>query len=217
MKPRHRAECRVAAAVLVIAACGEAVAPDRADTYPLDDLAPGLLFHWPPHRLPVRYWVAPEAGPVAGYVATSLATWQNQFLYGEFAGTLVTDSSRADVIVFVAGQTPPDVPLTSDTPVTACEGSTGFDPPDAEGRFPGPFVVTLRWDFRYEDTDVANCLARVALHEVGHSLGIFNHSDEPLDLMHANPTVTAPSVRDRATIEMLYHTPVTVLAPERPR
>jgi hypothetical protein len=207
----------VALAALLAAGCGAVTVPDRPDPYAFEEQQTGIVFHWPADRLPVRYWVDPAAGPVAGYIARGLEAWEEQFLYGEFRAVPVTDSSEADVVVRVVGATPADVPLTNDPPIFACGGVTRYDAPDAANRFPRPPVVELSWDSGYSEVDVANCLFRVAVHEVGHSLGILAHSPDEFDLMNANPRVAAPSVRDRATAEALYHTVPTVLPPERPR
>jgi predicted Zn-dependent protease len=202
---------------MLVAACGTVTLPDRPDPYAFEEQQTGVVFRWPADRLPIRYWVDPAAGVVAEYVATALAAWEEQFLYGEFRAIVVVDSSRADVVVRVVGDTPPDVPLTNDPPVFACGGVTRYQAPDVANRFPAPPVVELSWDAGYTEVDVVNCLFRVAVHEVGHTLGILAHSPDEFDLMHANPRVAAPSVRDRVTVETLYHTAPTVLPPERPR
>jgi predicted Zn-dependent protease len=78
--------------------------------------------------------------------------------------------------------------------------------------------VTLRWFPATNPSDIANCLARVATHEIGHTLGLFagDHRDtEPSDLMAAFPNVREPSPRDRSTVEFLYHLPADILP--RPR
>jgi predicted Zn-dependent protease len=59
------------------------------------------------------------------------------------------------------------------------------------------------------------CLALTTIHELGHALGIFQHSANPDDIMFADPRVEVPSVRDRGTIEAAYHYPST-LEPVRP-
>jgi predicted Zn-dependent protease len=175
----------------------------------------GLVFRWPADRLPVRYWMAPGVGVVDRFARQAVATWAAQFLYGEFRGALVADSASADVWIFVEPGPPPDVPLTNDPPTGACGGVTSNDYTE-DNRLTGPFIVRITWDARFSDTDVVNCLHRVTVHEVGHTLGILAHSPNPLDLMFGFPAVAAPSLADRATIEALYHTTPSLLPPEVP-
>lgn len=212
MRPRPSSLAAVLV-VLAAGACDDAAAPGRQAGYDFDLLETGLVFRWNADRLPVRYWVAGDAGVVADFVREGLRVWERQFLYGEFRGIVITDSARADVIVRVTPGTPPGGTPTADPPVIgACDGVTSFDLDDRDALL-GPFEVRVAWDDRYADSDVVSCLERVTIHEIGHTLGLFAHSSSELDLMHPNPRVRAPSPGDRATAEVLYHTAPTIQAP----
>lgn len=200
------------------AACTDIATPDRPDTppYPPDRLNTGLWFRWPLERLPVRYFVSGPSGPVARYAADGITLWERELLYGEFRGIVVDDSATADVLVSVDGGPPPDVPLTDAPAKFVCSGATGFGPLTADGRIPGPLLVEIEWDSVATATDIANCVARVTAHEIGHTLGLFGHSPGDSDLMNANPRVRAPSVADRYTVQILYHSTPDIRPPERP-
>jgi predicted Zn-dependent protease len=207
---------RARVAVLVVAltavACGTAAAPERRQAYEFADPLTGLTYHWLPAELPVRYWVAPDAGIVRDFVQAGVDAWSDQFLYGEFRGVLVDDSTAADVIVRVTPATPPPGNPTDDAPVLgACRGVTRYELEGNQDQLAGPFHVTVDWDVRFADTDVVNCLERVTIHEIGHTLGLFGHSPAELDLMYASPRVTRPSDDDRQTVDILYHTPRSIL------
>jgi len=67
------------------------------------------------------------------------------------------------------------------------------------------------WEAFEEGTPgLESCLDLTTAHELGHALGIFQHSPDPGDLMYSDPVVTAPSARDRNTINRAYHTPTTI-------
>jgi hypothetical protein len=205
----------VAAAVL---ACEAPSDPVRLAPYEFRLFGSDTVFHWTPDHLPVRFYAEP-AGRLPTYVDLGIRRWERQFLYGEFRGVVVTDSTTADVIVELQGDPPPDVPLSDAPARIACEGVTAVPPirgDSIEGfRFDQHLRITMWWFADETPQDVVNCLARVTAHEIGHALGVFAHSPHVEDLMYQRPEVPGPSLRDRATIQILYHTPSDV-TPYRP-
>ena len=206
---------RVVPLLLVLAACNGLTMPDRTGGYSFQHTT-GFIFHWPVNRLPVRYWVAPASGSMPAYVVEGISAWRDQFLYGEFDGVLVADSTSADVVVHVSPDDPPDGTLNDNPPeLRACDGVTTFDvTPD--NHLTGPIAILVRWNNGFSADQIANCLERVTVHEVGHSLGIFRHSSDSLDLMAPNPLVRYPTINDRNTVERLYHTVPDVAPPVTP-
>ena len=65
-----------------------------------------------------------------------------------------------------------------------------------------------------DDPGIEPCLALTSIHELGHAIGIFAHSDDPEDIMFTDPEVDLPSNRDITTAEAAYHTQVQ--SPGRP-
>ena len=203
----HRSAC-IAAIALAAATCTP-TEPDRSDIYGFRLEPQNLVFRWPTGRLPVRYF-AQNLGSFPDFVREGITLWESQFLYGEFQGALVSDSSQADVVVTLQGGTPPTAAPNDDPPLPACDGATATPLADP-AHLAGPIVIRVRWFNTFAPTDVVNCLARVTAHEIGHSLGLLQHSSENQDLMFATPTVTTPSTRDRSTVQTLYHTTPDIL------
>jgi hypothetical protein len=208
-----RASRAILGLVLVAGACDAPGVPTRLTPYEFR-LSPGdSVFHWLPYHLPVRFYVQP-AGQLPERIAVGIRLWEQEFLYGEFRGVVVQDSAAADVIVTWEGPPPPDAPLTDDPPRTVCEGGTlvptRVGGGDGRVHFDTRPRIGIRWFAGGTDSDVVNCIARVATHEVGHAIGIFAHSDNPDDLMYRFPEVRAPSGADRATVQFLYHLPTDI-------
>ena len=197
--------------LLLALGCSEILVPSRTPRY-LSDLA-GEVFRWPSDRLPVRYF-ADTRGNMPDLVRTSLQVWEAQFLYGEFKGTLVGDSSAADVIVIWQDSIPPNVPPDTAGALGACDGVTSFVI-DSTGAMTEPIRVQLRVRPGYTEPQVAACMRRVAAHELGHTLGILTHSPATTDLMFGTPPTATPTNRDRNTAQVLYHTTATIAPPPR--
>src|SRR5439155_971013 len=86
----------------------------------------------PRWRPPVRFYAQPT-GNLRFLVQHAVDSWAGVFLYGEFRGTLVADSTGADVIV--QADSVPDVPPDPGAPVYACNEVTAVPPIDTNNRF----------------------------------------------------------------------------------
>jgi len=203
------------------AGCSDIAHPTRDDVYEWRLMVPAvsgtgvdsLSFHWPQSRLPVRIWVE-DAVDLPANMPGAIAAWRGAFLYGEFDATVVGDSTRADVI-FRAG--PPPGPKLARTRLHSmlapeCQGATDLDVSDDHTQLRLPVRVYIDPRQLPDAPNLAQCLALTTTHELGHALGIFRHSDEPTDLMFADPSVTAPSDRDLETAELIYHVPADLEA-----
>ncbi len=186
--------------------CSEIATPVRAPRY-LFDLG-GEVFHWPADRLPVRYFADPR-GTMVSLVREGLGIWESQFLYGEFRGVLVTDSTAADVIVRWQDSVPPDVPPDTTGALGACDGITSYVI-DSTNVMEGPIRVALLVRPGFTTSQIAACMHRIAAHELGHTLGILTHSPAATDLMSDPPATQIPTHRDRNTVQVLYHTTSTI-------
>lgn len=203
---------------VLLSGCEDPAIPLRGDPYPFALVRNGQtqVFHWPADRLPVLYY-AEDRGTLREYVDTAISRWESQFLYGELRGLLTGDSLEADVIIRFEGDTPPEADLNDAPPVNACGGTTSFPMQTADSVFTDRIRISLRWFRNSEPSDIANCLLRVTVHEVGHSIGILRESPNANDLMSGLPRVAEPSESDRITAQTLYHTPSDILPWERPR
>ncbi len=205
---RGHAGLLFAAAVL---GCGEPTVPSRTAPYGFADPVTGDVFRWPAARLPVRVWSDPR-GAMPQLADEGLRVWESLFLYGEFRAVLVGDSLDADVLMRWSGAVPPDVPPDTGPAVFACGGVTRYSV-DASNTLDDYVRIEVSTNPGFTDAQVAACVIRVARHEIGHALGIFQHSPDTADLMHGAPRVVAPSRNDRRTVEVLYHTEASI----RPR
>lgn len=217
---RRTAGGLAAGAALAVVACGDIGAPVRGDLYEWRLEAPAvpgpgldtLSFHWSRDELPVRVWVEDASG-LPAHMERAIDVWESAFLYGEFEATLVSDSSTADVIV--RGGTPEDklrrLRLHSAL-APECAGATDLDIDVASRELRLPIRVFVDPRSLPDDPGIEPCLALTSIHELGHALGIFAHSEDPEDLMYADPEVDLPSDRDRRTAEAVYHTPPNLQA-----
>lgn len=203
----------LAAAALVLVACTVPDNPDHSGGYDFSDLS-GDIFHWPGDRLPVRFWADPR-GNMSALVQNAIDVWQDQFMYGEFTGVIVSDSAHADVQIIWADSVPPAVAPDNGPPVKACGGLTQDDSV-AGNRIYGAFHSSITILMAGATAgQVEACVRRTVVHEMGHALGILTEAPDSTDIMYFTPLVPVPSVADRTTMQMLYHTAPTLLPPVR--
>ena len=218
------ARFRWATAGLVVAgaACGDIATPIRNDFYEWRLIVPAasgsgndsLTFHWPKDRLPVRIWVE-DAASLPVNVPAAIAAWRRAFLYDEFDATIVADSATADVIVR-AGSAPGVQFSRTAAAQRARAGvrrrhrpghqrrphaSSGSRFGSSSSRDPSPTRPTCPPAWR--SPPPTSWATRSASGE---------HSPTATDLMFADPVVDAPSDRDLATAELIYHVPPNVEA-----
>jgi len=211
--------CLAAGAGLL--SCADIAAPSRSSAYEWRRIVASasgpdtLSFHWPQARLPVRFW-AEDTLNLAAHVQHAIGQWQAAFLYGEFRGEMVADSSAADVIV-TSGIAPKggfSVTRLESFMAPECQGATDVELDASGHRILPPIRVYVDPRFDPAAPGVDPCMALTTTHELGHSLGIFAHSPNPGDIMFADPAVAELSTRDRATAELASHTePTLTVAP----
>jgi hypothetical protein len=207
-------------AALSAMACGDIAAPIRSDLYEWRlevPAAPGpgldtLSFHWDRNDLPVRVWVE-QSDDLLAHMGRAIDAWEAAFLYREFEGTLVSDSTTADVIV-LSGAAGPSLrrERLHSAMAPECSGATDLDIDLDTNELRLPIRVFIDPQSLPDDPGLEACLALTSIHELGHALGIFAHSPNPEDIMFADPGVELLSDRDRRTAEAAYHTPPTLAA-----
>lgn len=206
-------------ASMALAACTTPDNPSHLGAYHVDTNGDGTgdTFRWPASRIPVRYWVDPR-GNMGALVQNAIDVWQDQFMYGEYRGVIVSDSAHADVQVTWSDVVPPAVSPDPGPPVKACGGLTATDSV-VGNRIAGAFHSSINiLSGSATPAQVEACVVRTVIHELGHSLGMLTDLSDPsdsADIMYFTPLVSLPSAADRTTMQILYHTTPTLLPPLR--
>jgi predicted Zn-dependent protease len=209
------------ATMVACLACADSGGPDRPAPYEWRLFVPvgsgpavdTLSFHWPESSLPVKIWVEDQYD-VPDRVREGIALWKRDLNRGEWNATVVADSSTADVIVRATEASAVVAGARLRTGFVSCEGLTVIDTVATRFQLRVPVRMYV-YPIDPGAGDVEGCLHTVATHELGHVLGIFQHSPEPSDIMFATPSVAQPSDRDASTAYEAYHTPANMV-PVRP-
>ncbi len=220
----RRAVPLLLAAFAVTAACGgDSSGPPSPEPYSFELIqaydsagfrVDTLPFHWPRGMVPLQVWAENAAG-LPTHVANAITRWRGAFRNGEWNAVLTADSTTADIIVrhlpIAAPMGRPAIRLRAQG--LFCEGVTLID--TVGTRFELRVPVQVRVYDLPAAPDPTACLAQVTAHELGHALGILQHSPFDEDLMYAVPTATVPSDRDLATARHAYRV-TPELVPVRP-
>ncbi|MEP6780197.1 MAG: hypothetical protein ABJC26_09930, partial [Gemmatimonadaceae bacterium] len=145
--------------------------------------------------------------------ARALPVWNAVPQYNEVQLIAAASSAEANIIVYDASVPIPVVPpamCAFDSHGAGgytyfCDGKGVEGPGDALvvplASGGGVATVVIRVDRGRASTAAA--YDAVVAHEFGHALGIGAHSDNGADLMFINPSVAAPSDRDKATLRFV--------------
>jgi len=195
--------------------CSDIASPARIAGYdwrlvvPYDSAGPRedtLSFHWPRSALPVRIWVEQDQYQVPDRVREGISRWKAAFLYGEWDAVLVADSNTAHVLIRTIEPPSPAAPsaIRFHAQALSCLGATDVDTVASRFQLRVPIRAYVYASVPAA-SDLTECLRTVAAHELGHTMGLFQHSDSAPDLMFAVPTAEGLTPRDISTVVKAYH------------
>ncbi len=205
-----RAGINLCALALLIASCaGEPARRDAANDYLRYvgfELAFGenVTLHWSRAQMPLRVFLPPppngfyeDSVAVLDVVRDSFTDWADVVEPGLPSFVLVESAREADIPVVWA--------LTAPDPTWYIAHCAYGDTLGAKRLSISRILVTARWDGQEPPLDV---LYGTVLHEVGHALGLGDHSPDPHDVMFSGARMgRALTARDRATLRALYARP----------
>jgi hypothetical protein len=187
----------------------------RADTF--------HIFHWASGS-DVRvfiYATTPEReDSMAASFERGAAMWNAYALFGEYRLVRTQSIADADVVVRWSDNLAPVD--DSQCPPTFSNGVTTFCIDDIDATplrlatfpslpgAPGAQHVKMLVTILASQATIPGRIDRLLAHELGHVLGIGQHSPNNHDLMYGDPVVDVLSRRDIATVQVLYHTAADV-------
>ncbi len=180
---------------------------DKGDDYLNDITDSGRRVRWSTLKMPLKLYV--EESPVGirnfqrnfvSSIPKALDVWV-QALKGKLSYVMINRPEEADIKITWVN--------TLDTEgQTSEEGTTfhaGITVPQIKfDQLMGMEIKMATFDIRKKPQKGENIFA-IAIHEMGHALGLLGHSENPKDIMFPqNRLVYKLSTRDRITIQKLY-------------
>jgi predicted Zn-dependent protease len=221
-----RLACAVVLLAGLAAACEPATLPPNrtADVYEFRLQADSLLvMHWPIGATIRVYAAAPDAASRAVLeeaFAIAAAEWNRHAMFGEYR--LVATSSLQDADVVLRWLHDPSELDLSECVPSGARAVTTFCLEDPEAPAAGLLAFTrtdgsatnvrMVVSLLPSEQSIPGRVQSLVTHELGHVLGIGQHSDVAADLMaETQLSSTTLTRRDISTIQTLYHTTADVL------
>lgn len=199
------------AGAVLLAGCSDIIPPPRENAYEHRIFVggTGLGFRWSQEEMPLKIWVA-EDSPLRPHVLTAIDRWSKALLYGELRAQLVETAAEADIVI---RNTLPDVvdPGDAGEPVALhavspqCSGETQLDIDVAAKTLRLPILVYVWVNGSPSAEALTTCYRLTTTHELGHALGIMEHSISTADVMYRDPVLDGLSAADRETMEIVFH------------
>ncbi len=169
-------------------------------------LTNGELYRWPSGSV-VLVWVSSDnssTGALSVATDRAMKVWNSVPRFGEVKLERTESIGKANIVIYDRQAANPLAPVgCSYDPRGAgmtwfcVENGVAQPIPTSSG---APTVATVVISMDRGAVESQEAYDAMVAHEFGHALGIGGHSTDRSDLMHGNPVVTAPSLRDRQTL-----------------